>query len=64
MDNYFTYTTLLGLRDSNPTPFKETRIQHYKSVKKMMDLISLAQSLTPQVPIRAFQLDMFDRILP
>ncbi len=61
MDNYMTYTTLLGLRDSNPTPFRDTRIQHYKSVKKMVDLISVARSLAPRFPLRALQLDPFDR---
>ena len=61
MNDYFTYTTLLGLRDSNPTPFKETRLQHYKSVQKMVDLISVAKSLSPKFPTRALQLDPFDR---
>lgn len=61
MDNYFTYTALLGLRDSNPTPYKDTRIKHYKSVQKMVDLISIARNLSPEIPVRAFQLDLFDR---
>ena len=60
MDNYFTYTALLGLRESNITPFRDTRVKHFKSVEKMMDLITIAQSQIPEIPVRAFQLDMFD----
>ena len=64
MNDYFTYTTLLGLRDSNPTPFKETRLQHYKSVQKMVDLISIAKRLIPETPHRFLLLDMYDRKYP
>lgn len=39
MEDYFTFTQLIGVRDANLTPYRDARVQRYKSVKKMMDLI-------------------------
>ncbi len=61
MDYYFTYVGLLGLHSSNLPPFKDARLQRYKSVKKMVDLLSTCIKLTPVVPVRIFHLDEFDR---
>ncbi len=61
MDNYFTFTHLLGLRDQNLPLSRETRIQRLQSVRKMMDLLGVAKSLVPQVPGKVFTLDAFDR---
>jgi hypothetical protein len=61
MDYYFTYMNLLGIRDSNLPPFRDARMRRYKSVKKMVDLISIAARLAPMMPVRAFVLDSTDR---
>lgn len=61
MDYYFTYMNLLGIRDSNLPPFRDARLRRYKSVKKMVDLISIAGRLSPRIPTRAFMLDPTDR---
>ncbi len=47
MDDYFTFTHLLGLRDQNLPLSREIRIQRLQSVKKMMDLLQIAKSLVP-----------------
>jgi hypothetical protein len=47
MDSYFTFTTLLGLRDQNLPLFREARIKRLESVKKMVDLIEIAKTLHP-----------------
>ena len=54
MDSYFTAMALLGLRDSNLPPFKEARYQRYQSIRKMIDLIQVATTLSPSVPPEAF----------
>lgn len=61
MDDYFTFTHLLGLRDQNLPLSREMRIQRLQSVKKMMDLLQVAKSLVPEIPPRVFTLDSFDR---
>ena len=53
MENYFTFTQLLGLRDAegaNLPLFKEARLRRYKSVEKIMDLMEVAQSTRPAMP--------------
>eukprot|EP00919_Chromeraceae_sp_WS-2016_P061354 GHVR01145496.1.p1 GENE.GHVR01145496.1~~GHVR01145496.1.p1 ORF type:complete len:146 (+),score=2.08 GHVR01145496.1:134-571(+) len=60
MDNYMTYTTLLGLKDSNLPLYKETRLKRYKSVEKMVNLLELAKSLHPSLPSQIFRLNFFD----
>jgi hypothetical protein len=47
MDEYFTFTQLLGLRDQNLPLSRETRIQRLQSVRKMIDLLQVARSLAP-----------------
>jgi hypothetical protein len=47
MDDYFTFTQLLGLRDQNLPLSRETRIQRLQSVRKMMDLLQVAKGLAP-----------------
>ncbi len=61
MDNYLTYTMLLGLKDQNLPVFKEKRQERLKSVERMVNLLNLAASTTPKIPTRAFLLDRFDR---
>lgn len=66
MENYFTFTQLLGLRDSegaNLPLFKEARLRRYQSVEKMMDLMEIAQSTHPKMPTIVTTLNPFDRTL-
>ncbi|KAL4495053.1 hypothetical protein ABPG72_015753 [Tetrahymena utriculariae] len=60
MDNYFTAITLLGLRDQNLPPFKDARLQRYKSIKKMIDLIETTTKLAPPMPVELFMLNPTD----
>ena len=61
MDFYFTTVALLGLRDQNLPPFKDARLRRYKSVKKMVDLVKVASTLAPPIPLEALELNPFDR---
>ena len=60
MEDYFTFTHLIGVRDGNLSPYRDARVQRYRSVKKMMDLIEIAKSTMPALPMQVFQLDEFD----
>ncbi len=64
MENYFTFTSLLGLRDSegsNLPLFKDGRVRRYKSVEKMMDLIEIAGKTRPIIPNSILTLNPLDR---
>lgn len=61
MDNYYTVIGLLGLRDQNLPPQKEARLDRYRSVKKMVELLDTVKLTCPRMPVEAFQLDPFDR---
>ena len=61
MEDYFTFTHLIGVRDANLSPYRDARVQRYKSVRKMMDLIQIAMKTCPDVPLQVFQLNEFDR---
>ena len=61
MEDYFTFTHLIGVRDANLSPYRDARVQRYRSVRKMMDLIQIAQKTMPQLPLQVFQLNEFDR---
>ena len=60
MDNYFTFTQLLGIRDQNLPLSREKRLERLQSVKKMVDLVTITRNLFPKVPERALKLDQFD----
>jgi hypothetical protein len=65
MENYFTFTQLLGLRDSegaNLPIFKDARIKRYHSVEKMLDLLEIAGQTRPFVPSVISTLNPLDRI--
>lgn len=64
MDEYFTFTHLLGIRDQNLPLSKETRVQRLQSVRKIMDLLQIAKKLCPTVPAKVFALDSSDRTFP
>ena len=51
MEDYFTFTHLIGVRDANLSPYRDARVQRYKSVRKMMDLIQIAMKTCPDVPL-------------
>jgi hypothetical protein len=64
MENYFTFTKLLGLRDSegaNLPIFKDARVKRYQSVEKMLDLLELAGQTRPFVPSVITTLNPLDR---
>lgn len=64
MEDYFTFTHLIGVRDANLSPYRDARVARYKSVKRMMDLIEIAKKTQPQIPLQVLQLDEFDRKTP
>lgn len=61
MEDYMTFTHLIGVRQANLSPYRDARVQRYKSVKKMMDLIEIAKRTMPSLPPQIYQLDQFDR---
>ena len=64
MDNYFTFTRLLGLRDSqrsNLPLFKDARVKRYESVSKLVELIEVAGATRPRVPNSIVTLNPMDR---
>lgn len=63
MEDYVTFTNLIGVRDANLSPYRDARVLRYKSVQKMMDLIYIAKNTSPKLPIEIFQLDQYDRKL-
>lgn len=40
---------------------REARLKRFKSIKKMIDLVKVAQNLAPTYPVDAFVLNPFDR---
>jgi hypothetical protein len=65
MENYFTFTRLLGLRDSegsNLPLFKDARVKRYHSVERLLELLEVASSTRPRVPSPIVTLNPLDRI--
>lgn len=65
MENYFTFTRLLGLRDSegaNLPLFKDARVKRYQSVERIMELLEVAGSTRPRIPSPIITLNPLDRI--
>lgn len=60
MDYYGLFTLLVGARDGNLPPYKDARLQRYKSVQKVMELMIMASKLVPSFPVRALTLDPLD----
>jgi len=64
MDNYFTFTRLLGLRDtagSNLPLFKDARIKRYESVERLLELLETAGNTRPRIPSPIVTLNPMDR---
>jgi len=64
MENYFTFTQLLGLRDAegaNLPIFKDARVKRYHSVEKILDLLEIAGQTRPFVPSVITTLNPLDR---
>ena len=61
MEDYFTFTNLIGVRQANLSIYRDARVNRYKSVEKMMDLIQIAKKTCPKLPLQCFALDQFDR---
>jgi hypothetical protein len=65
MENYFTFTRLLSLRDSegaNLPLFKDARSQRYQSVERILELLEVAASTKPTIPTPIITLNPLDRI--
>jgi transposase len=65
MENYFTFTRLLGLRDtegSNLPVFKDARVKRYQSVERVLELLEVAGSTRPRIPSPIITLNPLDRI--
>ncbi len=66
MENYFTFTKLLGLRDTagaNLPLFKDARIKRFESVERMLDLLEIAGASRPRFPSTIATLNPTDRTL-
>lgn len=64
MENYFTFTQLLSLRDSegaNLPVFKDARVKRYQSVERLLQLLEVAASTRPRVPSPILTLNPLDR---
>jgi hypothetical protein len=64
MENYFTFTRLLGLRDAegaNLPLFKDARIKRYQSVERLLELLEVAGSTRPRIPSPIITLNPLDR---
>ncbi len=64
MENYFTFTRLLSLRDSegaNLPLFKDARAKRYQSVERILELLEIAGSTKPSLPSPIITLNPLDR---
>ena len=64
MENYFTFTRLLGLRDAegaNLPLFKDARVKRYQSVERLLELLEVAGSTRPRIPTPIITLNPLDR---
>jgi hypothetical protein len=64
MENYFTFTRLLSLRDSdgaNLPLFKDARVRRYQSVERILELLEIAGSTRPPLPSPIVTLNPLDR---
>lgn len=65
MENYFSFTRLLSLRDSegsNLPLFKDARVKRYQSVEILLELLEVAASTRPRIPSPIITLNPLDRI--
>ena len=63
MENYFTFTTLLGLRGEggNLPIFKEARNKRFESVQRILGLLEVAAQTRPSPPSTIITLNPLDR---
>ena len=64
MENYFTFTRLLSLRDSegaNLPVFKDARVKRYQSVERLLQLLEVAASTRPRMPSPILTLNPLNR---
>ena len=65
MENYFTFTRLLGLRDSegsNLPLFKDARVKRYASVDRLLELLEVATATRPRIPSPIISNTIRDRL--
>lgn len=64
MENYFSFTRLLSLRDSegaNLPLFKDARVKRYQSVERLLELLEVASATRPRIPSPIITLNPLDR---
>lgn len=63
MENYFTFTTLLGLRGEggNLPLFREAKAKRFDSVQRIMNLLEVAKQTRPSIPNTILTLNPLDR---
>jgi hypothetical protein len=64
MENYFTFTRLLSLRDSegaNLPVFKDARVKRYQSVERLLQMLEVAAATRPRIPSPILTLNPLDR---
>jgi hypothetical protein len=63
MENYFTFTALLGLRGEggNLPLFREARNQRFESVQRILNLLDVAVHTRPTPPSAIITLNPLDR---
>lgn len=66
MENYFTFTTLLGLRGEggNLPLFKDAKTKRFQSLQRIVDLLEVAAQTRPTIPSTITTLNPLDRKLP
>ena len=67
MENYFTFTALLGLRNQegyNLPLFKDARVKRFQSVERMLELLEVATATAPRIPSPILTLNPLDRNSP
>ena len=60
MDNYYLVKELLGLNEGNLPVHKGMRMNRYRSIDKMMDLMDVVKRIQPKMPLNTLSLDPND----
>lgn len=63
MENYFTFTTLLGLKGEggNLPLFRDAKSKRYQSLQRITDLLEVATQTRPSIPNSILTLNPLDR---
>lgn len=63
MENYFTFTALLGLKGEggNLPLFRDAKSKRYQSIQRITDLLDVAAQTKPSIPNSILTLNPLDR---